>query len=73
MAAHAKASHYCFQLRKCVNEECAYCVFNPVRDPELYDRVSFLPEPTPDDSGNHYLPFEEVYIINSTNLSKNKQ
>ncbi|XP_052780079.1 uncharacterized protein LOC128217176 [Mya arenaria] len=58
---HAESSHYCFQIKKCSDTECHYCLINPVRDQDLFDRLSYLPEPTPDDSGEHYLPFSDVF------------
>ncbi|WAR05775.1 hypothetical protein MAR_021144, partial [Mya arenaria] len=36
------------------NTECRYCLINPVRDQDLVDRLSYLPEPTPDDSVFRY-------------------
>jgi hypothetical protein len=34
-----------------------------VRNKEVFEKLSFLPEPTPDASGAHYLPFEEVKFL----------
>ncbi|XP_045162284.2 uncharacterized protein LOC123527081 [Mercenaria mercenaria] len=61
LKSHSVSGHYSFQVMKCKSTSCAYCTFNPIREEEVYNRLSFLPEPTPDVSGEHYLPFEEVY------------
>ncbi|XP_052212795.1 uncharacterized protein LOC127847150 [Dreissena polymorpha] len=58
---HAESGHYCFQLKKCSSDECGYCSVNPVRDQDVFDRLRFLPEPKPDENGEHYLPFSELF------------
>ncbi|WAQ96533.1 hypothetical protein MAR_029223, partial [Mya arenaria] len=60
LSSHGKSSHYCFQLMKCTDRDCKYCTNNPVRNVTMYEKLSFLPEPTPDASGAHYLPFKEA-------------
>lgn len=55
--AHAKSSHYMFQLKKC--STCNYCtVLQPPRVPDM-DDLSFLPDPVPGENGQ-YLDFFEV-------------
>nr|XP_022301874.1 uncharacterized protein LOC111109900 [Crassostrea virginica] len=60
---HCVSTHYSFQIMKCVGEDlCAYCTMNPPRLPDdVLDGFSFLPCPVPDDSGDHFKTFQEVY------------
>lgn len=57
IASHSRESHYCFQLRKCDDSGCSYCTENPPRNtlPE------YLPYPMPDDSGDSYKEFSDIY------------
>ncbi|CAC5366418.1 unnamed protein product [Mytilus coruscus] len=57
---HGKSSHYGFQLKKCGN--CPYCVLNPIRlDDAEFNKLHFLPDPIPDETGQHYKPFDQLY------------
>ncbi|VDI28677.1 Hypothetical predicted protein [Mytilus galloprovincialis] len=57
---HGKSSHYGFQLKKCGN--CPYCVLNPIRlDDAEFNKLHFLPDPIPDETGQHYKQFDQLY------------
>ncbi|XP_033730726.1 uncharacterized protein LOC117320173 [Pecten maximus] len=59
---HGVSTHYSFQLMKCREEPCRYCMINPIRvDRDTLGDLSFLPCPVRDESGQHYLPFHAVY------------
>ncbi|XP_019632046.1 PREDICTED: uncharacterized protein LOC109475723 [Branchiostoma belcheri] len=59
---HSKQTHYTFQLKKCTSANCNVCVLSPTRlPPEVFDTLSFLPDPMLDPSGEHYLSFAELY------------
>lgn len=65
--AHAKSSHYMFQLKKC--STCNYCtVLQPPRVPDM-DDLSFLPDPVPGENGQ-YLDFFEVNGQNTSDAHR---
>lgn len=45
--SHGKSTHYCFQLKKCTQPDCGYCVLNPPTL-EKFENLHFLPDPIPD-------------------------
>lgn len=54
-------SHYAFQLKKCLEENCAYCQLNPPRLlPEEFAELHFLPDPVPDTQTGRYQSFDQV-------------
>ena len=58
---HCNSSHYVFQIRKCLDPSCYYCVQHPVRmDLEKFKELSLLPLPLLDTTKEHYRPFEEL-------------
>lgn len=62
MRQHTKSTNYAFQVKKCRDPDCTYCVNNPVRmDAEKFADVHFLPDPVPEESGGTYKPFTQVF------------
>ena len=57
---HCRERQYSFQIRKCKNEECCPKPTLP------REKLAWLPDPILDPSGEHYLPFQEVYGIETT-------
>ncbi|XP_035678681.1 uncharacterized protein LOC118417277 [Branchiostoma floridae] len=59
---HTKQTHYTFQVKKCTEPGCFVCNLCPPRLPaDVFETVSFLPDPTLDVSREHYKKFAEVY------------
>lgn len=49
------------QIKKCLQDNCSYCVLNPVRMPEeIFRELSFLPDPVSSPSGG-FKAFTEVF------------
>lgn len=62
MKSHCHASAYAFQIKKCSDATCFYCMQHlPRLLPEEFERLHFLPLPLLDTSEQHYLKFEELY------------
>ena len=62
MNNHCHISQYVFQIKKCKDASCYYCVNNPVRMPvEVFEELHFFPLPRLDPSKKHYKPFTEMY------------
>jgi hypothetical protein len=60
LKTHAIAHHYCFQTNKCGSSTCDYC--SPPRcSPDVFQGLSFLPDPLLDSTGSHFKPFDDVY------------
>ena len=60
--SHCHSSHYAFQIKKCLDPSCYYCVQHPiVMDSEEFSSISFLPLPLLDGTKEHFSPFSEVY------------
>lgn len=58
---HGKSSHYGFQLKKC--GKCSYCLLNPIRlDDDVFNQLHYLPDPTQDETGQHYKTFNQVHV-----------
>lgn len=59
---HYHASHYAFQLKKCKDPNCYYCLKHPIRLPqELFNTLHFLPLPLLDYTKQHFKKFEDLY------------
>lgn len=55
--------HYSFAIKKCGQSSCTIC--KPVRMPvEVFKSIHFLSDPLA--RGDHYVPFEEVYGVPTT-------
>ena len=62
MDVHCHISQYAFQVKKCKDESCYYCIGKPVRMPvEVFESLHFLPLPRLDSTKQHYRPFIEVW------------
>ncbi|XP_053379602.1 uncharacterized protein LOC128548528 isoform X2 [Mercenaria mercenaria] len=60
LARHARCRHYIFQIKKCGQDDCAYCVLNPPRlSPDVFEKLHFVPDPTCDN--NTYKSFGDLY------------
>ena len=60
LETHAIAHHYCFQIKKCGNSTCEYC--SPPRCPsEVFQGLSFVPDPLLDSTGSHLKSFDDIY------------
>lgn len=58
---HCHCSQYVFQIKKCLDSSCYYCVQHPVQvSPEVFDSLSFLPLPLLNATKDKYLKFDEV-------------
>lgn len=54
--SHCRSRHYFFSVKKCTSPDCGAC--GPlVMDAEEFGKLHHLPDPVPDDSGEHYKPF----------------
>ena len=61
-AKHCHASQYVYQIKKCTDEACYYCLQHPIRLPtEVFSELSFLPLPLLDISKEHYKKFSDIY------------
>ncbi|WAR07376.1 hypothetical protein MAR_017334 [Mya arenaria] len=50
-----------FQIKKCSEVDCFYCILNPPRPPvDVFDAIQFVPDPTLDENGA-YKSFEDLY------------
>ena len=64
LKTHCHCSHYVFQIKKCENPSCFYCLEHPIRLPhEDFSKFSFLLLPLLDPSNEHYQKFDMVYDI----------
>ncbi|WAR21142.1 hypothetical protein MAR_015116 [Mya arenaria] len=61
--SHSLSGQNSFKIMKCEELDCVHCSVNPIRDQEMFRRLSFLPEPIPDESGKHYSPFREAQKV----------
>ena len=59
---HCHISQYVFQVKKCKDASCYYCVDKPIQmSAETFESLYFLPLPRLDPTKKHYQPFAEVY------------
>ena len=58
---HCHSSNYVFQIRKCKDLACYYCMQHPIRLPDVFNSLSFLPLPLLDTSKEHFLKKSDVY------------
>lgn len=49
---HVKSRHYFFSVKKCGEDDCSVCFPKRIQQP-----LHHLPDPVPDQTGEHYLPF----------------
>ena len=64
MKNHCKCSQYMFQVKKCTDASCLYCVQHPVHlhvQKEVFDSLSYLPLPLFDNTKEHYQKFFDIY------------
>ena len=62
MKSHCKCSQYMFQIKKCTDTSCFYCVQHPVRlQKEVFDSLKYLPLPLLDNTKEHYQKFCDLY------------
>ena len=58
MDVHCHISQYAFQIKKCKDESCYYCIGKPVQmSAEVFESLHFLPLPRLDSTKKHYKPF----------------
>ena len=55
-----KCRTYVFCIKKCGKEECQTCKV-PRLPRDVFDDIDFLPDPKPNERGDHYLPFRDLY------------
>ena len=62
MDKHCHMTRYVFQVKKCRDHSCFYCIEHPIRMPaKVFDSLSFLPLPRLDKTKEHYRPFSELF------------
>ena len=63
LKTHCHASQYVFQIKKCSNATCFYCLEHPVRLPDdVFSSLMFLPLPLLDkNTKDHYQKFTDLY------------
>ena len=63
LKTHCHASHYVFQIKKCSDATCFYCLEHPVRLPDdVFSSLTLLPLPLLDKSTKeHYQKFTDLY------------
>ena len=68
MQNHWKSTHYDFQIRKCKDEACNLCsIFQPIcLSPDIFDSLSFLPDPLLDETKDHSQSFEKLFRTKTT-------
>ena len=57
LKTHCHCSHYVFQIKKCEDRSCFCCLEHPVRLPQDFSKLSFLPLPLLE----HFQKFDMVY------------
>lgn len=60
LRTHAIAHHYCFQIKKCGSDACEYCT-PPRCSLDVFQTLSFVPDPLLDTTGSKFKPFEDLY------------
>ena len=71
---HCRCRHYTFQIKKCTESTCSYCVLNPSRLPEgLLEELHFVPDPVLGEDKQTYLTFKEVYGQDTTDSATPSQ
>ena len=62
MKAHCHVSAYMFQVKKCSEPSCTYCIKHPIQlEPDRFSQLNFVPLPLLDSSGDHYQSFSDLY------------
>ena len=62
MKTHCHCTPYIFQVKKCLNSDCSYCMNHPIQiTPDQFASLHFLPLPLLATSKAGYLSFEELY------------
>ena len=63
LKSHCHASQYAFQIKKCSDASCFYCLEHPVRLPDsVFSTLTFLPLPLLEKSTNeHYQKYSDLY------------
>ena len=62
MKTHCHCTPYIFQVKKCLNSDCSYCMNHPIQiTPDQFASLHFLPLPLLDTSKAGCLSFEELY------------
>lgn len=63
-------NRFLFQVRKCNQDGCAYCLFHPPRiPPDLFEELFFLPDPVLG-SDSKFLGFCDVYGTPTTDKDR---
>ena len=71
MDKHCNASHYVFQVRKCLDASCYFCQDHPIRMPiEDFKTLAYLPLPLLDSAKEHYRPFDELFGQNPSDQDR---
>ena len=66
---HCHFSNYVFQIRKCKDLACYYCMQHPIRLPDdVFDSLSFLPLPLLDTSKEHFQMCMGSYLLEGIDL-----
>ena len=66
MSKHCRLRHYMFQIKKCMDETCAYCLEKQLPG-EVISNLPWIPDPVPKgDASGKYLPYEEVVGTETT-------
>ena len=60
ISKHCKISHYYFQVKKCVDDDCEFCRSNPPRSPK-FSELHFLPDPILCNDKVSYKTFTDLY------------
>lgn len=62
MESHCSSTMYMFQVKKCMDLSCYYCIQHPVKMPmEEFKKLSFIPLPLMMEDGQKYKEFKDLY------------
>ncbi|XP_056009601.1 uncharacterized protein LOC130051588 [Ostrea edulis] len=70
LESHSRSRQYIFQIKKCLADNCGYCVLNPPRLPdEVFQGLHFVPDPTKDENGQ-YKGFKDLYGTETNDMDR---
>ncbi|XP_056013095.1 uncharacterized protein LOC125679479 [Ostrea edulis] len=70
LESHSRSRQYIFQIKKCLTDNCGYCVLNPPRLPdEVFQGLHFMPDPTKDENGQ-YKGFKDLYGTETNDMDR---
>ncbi|XP_061174856.1 uncharacterized protein LOC133183999 [Saccostrea echinata] len=70
LESHSRSRQYSFQIKKCMADNCGYCVLNPPRLPDdVFRGLHFVPDPTQDENGQ-YKDFQDLYGTETNDMNR---